>query len=251
VLPQGEWERRTGFRLGELARLPLPPLSAPPGPAPTPPAAPLPTPAPGGTPAPTPAPVASPGAEVRFTVPPGRDWTDVSSSLATLTRLVPSGTLQGERPLGVWRRSTGDGPYAYLQAMAIELAPHPEVTDVASLTELKRRFLRNDSDAFAAGPAQPTTVGGQPALWFESEATRRFPGGDSSRGSVSAADVERYVTRQAPGRPVTELIWYARDVLTIQGGRGYAFRLFAAGPGVRSEHVRDLEQLLASVTFGD
>lgn len=265
VLPEAEWDRRSGFRARDLPRRPLPPLTAPPAaalPASTPTATSPPattssstTPPAGTAPATAAPPPSTPlpapeSASFAFAVtpPPGRDWTDATESRATLTRLLPTGTLQGERVLGLWRRSPGGGPYAYLQARSIDLAPHPDVSSVSDLAALKQRFLRNDSDAFQSSAPLPTTVAGWPALVFDNVATRRFSTDGTGRGVVSSSDLDRFVTRRSPDSAVTELVWSARDVLTIRGGRGYAFRLFSNGPGVKNDHLGDLDQLLAGLT---
>jgi hypothetical protein len=189
------------------------------------------------------------GGDVSFTLPPGRDWTDAYSALPTLTRLMPTGTLQGEYVLGLWRRSASGMPYAYIEATTIDLGPHPDVKGVNDLATLKLRFLGNDSDAFQAGPLLPTSAGGQPAVQVDSVATRRFSNAPGGRGAVSSADLDQYVTKLAPGSPVTELIWTARDVFVIRGSWGYDFRLFSTGPGVKSANEADLSQLLATLTF--
>jgi hypothetical protein len=271
VLPQEEWERRYGFRVGDLPKQPLAPIlgAPPPGPAPAPAPTAVPAPAPQATPLPTapagqtataapttPAgflnhvPVYSPtGGDVSFTLPPGRDWMDAFGALPTLTRLMPTGTLQGEYALGLWRRSASGMPYAYIEATAIDLGPHPDVKGVTDLATLKLRFLRNDSDAFQAGPLQPATAGGQPATQVDTVATRRFSSDPGGRGTVSSGDLDQYVTKLAPGSPVTELTWSARDVFVIRGNWGYDFRLFSTGPGVKSDNEGDLNQLLATLTF--
>jgi hypothetical protein len=194
-------------------------------------------------------PVYSPTGDVYFTLPAGRDWREAMDALPALTQLMPTGTLQGEHVLGIWRRTISGGPYVYIQAIAIDLAPHPEVSGVDDLANLKLGFLRRDSDTFQVGGLQSTTAGGKPALQADSTAGRRFPGGPSGRGPVSAADLDRYVTQRNPGSPVTELIWTARDVFVVRGNWGYNFRLFSTGPGVTSAHEGDLSQLLASLTF--
>ena len=184
--------------------------------------------------------------DVAFTM---LNWMEATSALPTLTRLMPTGTLQGERPLGLWRLGQSGQPYIYVQAIAIELAPHPEVKSVADLAALKLRFLRNDSDNLAGGTLQATTIAGQPALRTESQATRRFSSDPGARGNVSSSDMNQYVTQLTPDSAVTELIWSARDVFVIRGNWGYAFRYFSTGPAMLSAHQAEFDTMLAGLTF--
>jgi hypothetical protein len=187
--------------------------------------------------------------DVTFTAPLARGWSDAGGVVSSLTGLMPTGTLQGEHVLAAWRLVDNGGPYVYLEAIAVELAPHPEVKGVADLANLKLRFLRNDSDGLQAGGLQPTTVAGQPAVVADSVAARKFPTGPGASGSLSSSDLNAFVTQRVPDNPVSELDWSARDVVVIRGSWGYDFRLFSTSPGAQGARQGDLNQLLAGLTF--
>jgi hypothetical protein len=259
-------------------------VDAPPAPAATPtpappPAAPTATPAVAATTSPTPAapaatrsgaattptgltpvpttppgtltrpPVLGPTGDVNFSLPAGRDWRDASDAVAPLSQLSPTGTLQGERILGIWRRTYDDGPYVYLQFDAVDLNFHPEVKTVTDLATLKMGFLRRDSETSQVGSLRAMTAGGQPAEQADSVWGRRFPGGPGQRGRPSATDIDRYVTQHNPDDPVSELLWSERDVFVLRGNWGYVFRLYSTGPGQKSANEPDLDWVLATLTF--
>ena len=284
VLPAAEWEQRYGFRISALPQQPAAPLvDAPPAPAatptPAPPAAPTATPAVAATTSPAPvaptatrasaattptgltpvpttppgtltrAPVLGPTGDVNFSLPAGHDWRDASDAVAPLSQLSPTGMLQGERILGIWRRTYDDGPYVYLQFDAVDLNFHPEVKTVTDLATLKMGFLRRDSETSQVGSLRGMTAGGQPAEQADSVWGRRFPGGPGQRGQPSASDIDRYVTQHKPDDPVSELLWSERDVFVLRGNWGYVFRLYSTGPGQKSANEPDLDWVLATLTF--
>jgi hypothetical protein len=286
VLPAAEWEQRYGFRVAALPQVPAAPLvDAPPAPpappatpVPPPPAAPTATPAaaaatavpaaptatsPGAattptglTPVPTTppgtlthAPVYGPTGDVYFPLPAGHDWRDASNAVAPLTQLSPTGMLQGERILGIWRRTYNDAPYVYLQFDAVDLNFHPEIKTVTDLANLKMGFLRRDSETAQVGSLLGMTAGGQPAEQADSVWGRRFPGGPGQRGQPSASDINQWVTQHNSNDPVSELLWTERDVFVLRGNWGYVFRLYSTGPGQQSANRADLDQVLASLTF--
>jgi hypothetical protein len=193
--------------------------------------------------------VYAPGGDVSFTLPPGRDWREANNAIAPLTQLSPTGMLQGERILGIWRRTLNDGPYVYIQFDAVDLNFHTEVKTVADLAALKMGFLRRDSETAQVGSLRGMTAGGQPAQVADSVWGRRFPGGPGGRGQPSASDINQYVTQHNSNEAVSELLWTERDVFVLRGNWGYVFRLYSTGPGVKSANESDLDQVLATLTF--
>jgi hypothetical protein len=190
-----------------------------------------------------------PGGDLSFSVPSGGGWTDATGVLSTVTRLMPTGTLGGERVLGAWRLLGSGGVFVYVEAVAIDLASHPDVKSLDDLAALKFRFVQRDSDAFQAGETQRSVVGGQPAVIADSVVIRRFPGDPGASGRVSTSELNEAVTRVTPDSPVTELIWAVRDVVTIRGNWGYDFRLFSTSAAMKSASVDTFNQLLAGLTF--
>jgi hypothetical protein len=194
-------------------------------------------------------PVFGPSGDVTFTLPAGRDWREAGNALAPLRQLSPTGTLQGERNLGIWRRTYDDGPYVYLQFDAVDLNFHPDVKTVTDLADLKMGFLRRDSETAQVGSLRRMTAGKQPAEMADSVWGRRFPGGPGQRGQPSASEIDRFVTQRDSNDPVTELLWTSRDVFVLRGNWGYVFRLYSTGPGQKSQNEPDLDWVLSTLTF--
>jgi hypothetical protein len=183
------------------------------------------------------------GGDVGFDLPSGRNWNEVTGG-TNLDDFIPLGRLSGEQTIAQWRAFNGSGrAFPYLQVRAIALATHPDVRTAHDLAALKLRFLCRDVGSCSTAFRPDTTLGtapGVPATIVDSTMVRQL-GEDRLLSGV---------TTDAGDKTADQLTWRMRDVFVVKGNYGYDIRLAQTDSDLPADRLADLDQMLATLTFG-